>query len=56
VVSANPQIQIVDNEHEAIKVLAAKEPEKRIFYLLPKCGKIHEKGIKCIPSYKHKEA
>ena len=32
VVSSNPQIQIVDNEHEAIKVLAAKEPEKRIKY------------------------
>ena len=35
------EIQIVDNEHKAIIVSAAKEPEKR---------------IKCIPSYKHKEA
>lgn len=32
VVSANPQIQIVDNEHKAIIVSAAKEPEKRIKY------------------------
>ena len=39
VVSANPQIQIVDNEHKAIKVSAAKKPEKRIFYLLSKFRK-----------------
>jgi hypothetical protein len=30
--SANPQIQIVDNEHEAILVSAEKEPEKGIKY------------------------
>ena len=30
--SANPQIQIVDNEHKAIIVSGAKEPEKRIKY------------------------
>ena len=30
--SANPQIQIVDNEHKAILVSAAKETENRIKY------------------------
>jgi len=33
-----------------------RNPKKESFICCQNAGKIDEKGIKCIPSYKHKEA